>query len=257
MTILDEILAATRTRLESLQEPNVRARLRQAAAAAAPARGLERALRGAPIGLIAEIKRASPRSGPLDLGADAGALARRYAESGARAVSVLTEPDFFKGSLDDLGAARSAGIPVLRKDFILDPVQIVESRAAGADAVLVIVRIGPGRVEELVATAHEHGMDALVEVYDAPEVDIAVRAGARIIGINNRDLTSFEVDISRSAEVARNVPADALVVALSGLAHRRDVEQLRAAGIHAFLVGEALMRSSDPGAAIAELVGAP
>lgn len=254
MSTLDDILASTRVRIDELRHGDIDA-LERAAQRVGPTRSLEGALRGSRISLIAEIKRASPRTGPLDLSADAAAVARAYAASGSSAVSVLTEPEFFRGSLADLAAAREAGLPVLRKDFILDPIQIVESRAHGADAVLVIVRVAPDRVAELVETSREYGVDALVEVFDAGEIEIATAAGARIIGINNRDLSNFDVDVSRSLELVGSIPPGLVVVALSGLSRSTDVAALTRAGIDAFLVGEALMRSSDPAAAIAELLG--
>lgn len=257
MTALDDILERTRVRIAQLHAERAASRLDDRARSAPPPLAFHAALRGPAPSLIAEIKRATPRVGPLNLGADAGALAALYASSGARAVSVLTEPHFFAGTLEDVAAARTAGIPVLRKDFVLDALQVIESRAAGADAVLVIVRIASERVGELVALTRSLGMDALVEVHDEADVEIAVDAGADLIGINNRDLETFEIDPSRTIDLLPRIPDAITVVALSGLATRTDLARLEAAGVHAFLVGEALMRSPNPAATIASLVGAP
>jgi indole-3-glycerol phosphate synthase len=206
--------------------------------------------------VIAEIKRASPSAGTFDANLSATETAEAYARGGAAAISVLTEPEFFKGTIDDLNAARGAGLPVLRKDFILDPWQVLESRAAGADALLLIVRaLEQNELEALLLSCKTLRMDALVEVYDEAEMSRALDAGATIVGVNNRDLESFEVDRGRTARLAPQVPDDVILVGLSGVGSRSDVEELGAAGAQAVLVGEALVRSDDPAAELRALRG--
>jgi len=179
-----------------------------------------------------------------------------YARGGAAAISVLTEPEFFKGSLDDLTSARTAGLPVLRKDFILDTWQVLESRAAGADALLLIVRALEQReLETLLAACRTLRMDALVEVYNEAEMTAALEAGATIVGVNNRDLASFEVDRERTARLAPLVPDEVTLVGLSGVNTRTDVEELASAGAQAVLVGETLVRAGDPAAELRALRG--
>jgi indole-3-glycerol phosphate synthase len=277
MSYLEKILESTRTRLaESKQRVTIEA-LEQRLAGIEEPRSLHRALdkpgrgagsagpqtRGAGsagpqtnVGVIAEIKRASPSAGTFDANLSATDTAMAYARGGAAAISVLTEPEFFKGSLDDLNAARGAGLPVLRKDFILDTWQVLESRAAGADALLLIVRaLQQQELEALLLACRTLRMDALVEVYDDTEMTRALDAGATIVGVNNRDLESFEVDRERTARLAPRVPDGVILVGLSGVATRSDVEELGAAGARAVLVGEALIRSDDPAAALSALRG--
>ena len=254
-SFLDDLVAGARERVAAGKAVLTDAVLEQRLAAAAPPRSLDAALRGPGMSLIAEIKRASPLKGPLDLDLDAGRLARTYAEAGASALSVLTEPDGFKGSLDDLAAALGAGRPVLRKDFLVDPWQVLESRAAGADAVLLIARVLGDGLTELVAAARSLAMDALVEVHHEKELDDALAAGATLIGVNHRDLTTFEVDPERTAKLVPLIPHECLVVALSGVSERREVEELEAAGAAAVLVGEALVTAPDPAVKIRELLG--
>ena len=209
------------------------------------------------LALIAEIKRASPSAGEIAVGARPAALARAYEAGGAAAVSVLTEPDHFKGSLDDLRETRSAcALPVLRKDFLCDALHVWEARAAGADAVLLIVAaLTQTELVTLSDLATDLGMAALVEVHSAPEVERALLAGARIVGINTRDLATLEVDPAVVAKLRPLVPDGVVVVGESGVASRSDVEDLEAAGVDAILVGEAIMRAADPAAKIAELLG--
>lgn len=209
------------------------------------------------ISLIAEMKRASPSRGPIRPGASVTEVVSAYQRAGARAVSVLTEPAYFDGSLDDLVEARSAcDLPLLRKDFVVDEYQLLEARAAGADAVLLIVAaLEGGRLAELIAAASDLGMDSLVEVHDEDEVEAAVDAGAEVIGINNRDLHSLEVDLDTSFRLLADVPAGTVVVAESGISYAEDVERLERAGVDAILVGEALMRADDPVRAVRELLG--
>jgi indole-3-glycerol phosphate synthase len=255
MSFLDELVAGARARVEAGKASITDDVLEQRLAAAEAARAFAAALASPGMSLIAEIKRASPLKGPLDLDLDAGRLARTYAEAGAAAISVLTEPDGFKGSLEDLGAALGAGVPVLRKDFLVDPWQVMESRAAGADAVLVIARVAGAEMTSLVAAARALGMDALVEVHHESELDDALASGAQLIGVNHRDLTTFEVDPERTAKLAPRIPDECVTVALSGVSTRREVQDLEAAGADAVLVGESIVRSSDPATKIRELLG--
>jgi indole-3-glycerol phosphate synthase len=229
------------------------AELRARAADAPTPRDFVGALRDpAVVGLIAEYKRRSPSAGPIASG-DVGEVVRAYAAAGARAVSVLTDAEYFGGCLADLTLAReAAGLPVLRKDFVLDGAQLIEARSAGADAVLLIVRIlGDDALRDLLATATDLGMAALVEAHDADEVERALAAGAQVIGINNRDLSTFATDLGVSVALADAVPADRLLVAESGIASAADVDRLGAAGVDAVLVGETVMRSHSMAAALA------
>jgi indole-3-glycerol phosphate synthase len=254
--ILDDILARTRADLTFRRAARPLAAVEAAAARLPPARSLARALRvPGEIACIAEFKRRSPSAGWIAEGADPAAVARAYAAGGARAMSVLTDAPFFGGGLDDLAAARAAcGLPILRKDFVVDRYQIVEARAAGADAVLLIVAALPDpELRGLLAAAGEAGLEALVEAHDETEVARAVDAGAAVIGINNRDLRTFQVDRDLAARLRARVPADRLIVAESGIRDAADVARLRAAGVDAMLVGETLMRAPDPAAALRAL----
>jgi indole-3-glycerol phosphate synthase len=225
-----------------------------------PRRPFEAALRqrpGAGPRIIAEVKRRSPSKGAIKEGADPAAVARAYEAGGAAAVSVLTDARYFGGSLDDLVAVRAAvGLPVLRKDFIIDAYQLAESAAAGADAVLLIVRALPGdRLPRLLAEARRLGIEALVEVHDAAEMAAAAAAGATVVGINNRDLGTFTVDTGLTVRLAPLAPRGAVVVSESGIAAPADIAKLTAAGAAAFLVGESLMRAGDPTRALRDLRG--
>jgi indole-3-glycerol phosphate synthase len=255
--ILDDILARTRADLAARRAARPLEAVEAAAAAQAPARGFGRALRrpGA-VACIAEFKRRSPSAGWIREGAAPADFARRYAGGGAAALSVLTEEPFFGGRLEDLAAARAAvTVPVLRKDFIVDAYQIAEARAAGADAVLLIVSaLADHEIAALLESAARAGLDALVEAHDADETRRAVRAGAALIGINNRDLRTFTVDRDLAVRLRAEVPPDRVVVAESGIRDAADVARLRAAGVDAMLVGETLMRAPDPGAALAALL---
>ena len=261
--ILDRILAAKRQELERrrLEEPLgiLRTRLAQAAP---PTRSLAQALRGPSLGLIAEVKRASPSRGVLRADLDAQALARTYASGGAAAISVLTEEQHFQGSLGDLEAVRAVldgrggpRPPVLRKDFLFDAYHLFEARAYGADAVLLIAAIlNLELLTELLALARTLGLECLVEVHDERELEWALAADAQIIGINNRDLRTFEVDLAVSERLRPLIPEDRLVVAESGIHTRADVQRLRALGVNAVLIGEALVTAGDPAAKIRELL---
>jgi indole-3-glycerol phosphate synthase len=205
--------------------------------------------------VIAEIKRRSPSKGEIRPDFDAVACARAYAAAGAAAISVLTDARYFGGSLELLAQVRSAvSLPLLRKDFVVDAYQLDEARVAGADAVLLIAAaLDPRSLRELREHAEGLALDALVEVHDEQELEAALAAGADLIGINNRDLRSFEVDLGVSERLAGKVPKGCVVVSESGIFRPEDWERLEAAGAHAFLVGEALMRESDVGAALRRL----
>jgi indole-3-glycerol phosphate synthase len=202
--------------------------------------------------IIAEIKKASPSAGVLAPDLDVRRLAGAYREAGARAVSVVTEEQYFQGSLAWVRVAqKESALPVLRKDFLFDPYQIAETRAGGASAVLLIVAmLDSEELRRLLGVAGEYGLDPLVEVHDEAELDEALSAGAGIIGVNNRDLRTFEVDLETSVRLGESIPDDVLFVAESGIHDRADLERLRRAGADAFLIGETLLRSDDPGAAL-------
>lgn len=255
MSYLSDLLAATRKRVDEAKRTITEEVLEQRIAALPAPRPLEARLRGGATGIIAEIKRASPSAGDLDLGLNAGGLAAAYASGGAAALSVLTEPDFFRGSLEDLEAAVPAGPPVLRKDFILESFQVLESRAVGADAVLLIARVLGDRLPALLEATRAAGLEALVEVVDEAELGAAEDAGASLVGVNHRDLTSFEIDPGRTARLAARAAASTTIVALSGVSTRSEVEALGAAGASAVLVGEALVTADDPAAKLEELLG--
>jgi indole-3-glycerol phosphate synthase len=255
MSYLSDLVASTRRRLEEARAAISDDVLEQRIASQDAPRPFQAALRAERPAVIAEIKRRSPAKGPLNLGLDAGALARAYADGGAAAISVLTEPERFEGSLDDLRAARGAGLPVLRKDFILDEFQVMESRAEGADAVLLIVRAVGSDLDRLTKAARSLAMDALVEIFDEADLEMALEAGATLIGINHRDLETFEVDPQRTAKLAPRIPDGRTVVALSGVSTRAEVEELVDAGAHAVLVGESLVTAPDPAAKLRELLG--
>src|SRR6266566_6626440 len=251
---LDAILAVARTRVAALQE---RAdELERAAQQGPPIRPFP----GAPapdVGLIAEVKRRSPSQGAIREDLDPVAHARGYVRGGAVAVSVLTDEAHFGGSLDDL--ARVAGavpVPVLRKDFILDELQIMEARAAGASAVLLIARIlEPDRMEALARAAQQWGLATLIEVHDAGELEPALAAGPGVLGINARDLSTFVVDLEGAKQLIARVPSGVPVVAESGVETRSDVEQLAAAGADFVLVGTSIARHTNPEGAVRALTG--
>lgn len=259
MSLLDGILENTRRELEA-----ARARVSDAAMAERararpePARGFRRALAEGPgVRVVAEIKRRSPSRGALRPDLAPVDFAKAYADAGAAALSVLTDATYFGGSLADLEAARGAcALPVLRKDFTLDAYQVDEARAHGADAVLLIAA---ALDDAALAALHERalalGMDALVEVHDEAELERALAAGARLVGINNRDLRSFETDLRVTERLAPRVPEGTLVVAESGIFGAEELRRLERAGARAFLVGESLVRQPDPGRALRALRG--
>ncbi|MEO7984897.1 MAG: indole-3-glycerol phosphate synthase TrpC [Gemmatimonadales bacterium] len=250
---LEQILDSTRRQLPALH--GRRAELEREASATPALRSFERALAGSEVAVVAEVKRRSPSAGPIREDLDPVSLAACYAAAGASAISVLTDGPFFGGSLDDLRlVTRSVSVPVLRKDFILDEVQILEARAAGASAILLIVRaLLPLRLRSLLASAATWGLDALVEVHDRGELAVALDCGARLIGVNSRDLDTFRIDTARAWNIIRSVPREVLVVAESGMASRVDVEAAAAAGADAVLMGTALSAARDPAALLATL----
>ena len=222
-----------------------------------PAHALFRALNdGEGIKVIAEFKRRSPSKGTIKADADPATVAQMYERGGATAISVLTEPDYFDGELDDLRAVRSAtALPVLRKDFIVDQFQVYEAAAAEADALLLIVAaLTDVELNSLRRIAEDDlGMDALVEVHTSDEMQRAIDCGARLIGVNNRNLATFEVSLGTSLKLARLAPTDKILVSESGIETLDDINRLRIAGYRGFLIGETLMRAADPAAMIAEL----
>lgn len=252
--MLDEILDATRARVRHLDAGH----LRDAASAMGPTRDFPGALAVPGLSVIAEIKRRSPSAGVIAAGLDPSAQAARYVAGGAAAISVLTEPDFFDGSLDDLRAVRSAvEVPVLRKDFILEPVQIWESRAVGADAVLLVVAaLDDDTLRRLLDDAHAVGMTALVEVHTAAEAARAVAAGARVVGVNNRNLATLETDLGTAETLAPDIADAAVRIAESGVSSPESAARMHRAGYDAVLVGEALARSEDPAALVKAFRGA-
>ncbi len=226
-----------------------------AAASAPPVRSLANALTPSGLGVIAEIKRRSPSVGVIAPRLDPAAQALAYVDGGADAISVLTEPDFFDGSMDDLAAVRAVvDVPVLRKDFTLAPAQIWEARAGGADAVLLIVAaLDQGTLVTLVDEAGDVGVDAIVEIHTTEELQRAVDAGARIIGVNNRDLGTFQTDLTVAESIAHFLPSDVVTIAESGVSDEMGARRMARAGYNAILVGEALVRSSDPSSLIERL----
>jgi indole-3-glycerol phosphate synthase len=257
--LLRTIVAATRRITDVRRAHEPLASLEQRAAEACP-RGdaFEAALgRRGSVNVIAECKRRSPSRGVLAESYDPVAIARRYEEGGAAAISVLTEPTFFDGSLHHLQDVRAAVmLPLLRKDFIVDEYQLFEARAAGADAVLLIVAaLEQPQLQDLHRRARALGLAVLVEVHDDDELSRAIDAGAAVIGVNNRNLRTLSVDVDASFRLAARMPASVLAVSESGLQSRGDLERLTAAGYRAFLIGERFMTDSNPAAAIAALVG--
>jgi indole-3-glycerol phosphate synthase len=254
--ILARIVESKRVEVDGLRPRG--AELRARAADAPPARGLAAALRHPSlVRVLAEVKRRSPSAGEIRPGADPAEIAREYEAGGAAALSVLTDAGYFGGSLEALEAVRAAvELPILRKDFVIDALQIWEARAAGADAVLLIARIlDDARLGELQGLASELGLDSLVEVHDTHELERALAAGSRLVGVNNRDLKTFGTDLELSIALASAVPAAVTLVAESGIRTAEDVRRLGRAGVDAVLVGESLMRQPDVRAAVAALAG--
>lgn len=260
-TILDRILDRKREEISARRAVRDQAVLRSACADAPVPRGFGRSLSGrlaaGHSAVIAEIKKASPSKGLIRADFDPPALARSYAAGGAACLSVLTDIDFFQGADAYLQAARAAvELPVLRKDFTIDAYQVIESRVLGADCILLIVAAFPGQqglMLELAALAREIGMDVLVEVHDAEELDRALEVPGALLGINNRDLRSFATTLETTFSLLPRIPAGRLVITESGIGTAEDVAAMRSHGVNAFLVGESLMRSPDPGERLREL----
>ena len=251
--ILERILAAKRREVDEAKSRAPLAKLREEAARAGAARGFEKALRerirGGGAAVIAEIKRASPSKGLIRADFDAARIARSYEANGATCLSVLTDREFFGGSAEDLRAARAAcSLPALRKDFIVDPYQLHESRAWGADCILLIVAALPEpELHALEAEAFELGLDVLVECHDEGELDVALRMKSPLIGVNNRDLRTFDTHLETTLGLAARIPEGRLLVTKSGIARPEDVERLKKAKVSAYLVGSAFMAAEDPG----------
>ena len=254
-TKLDAILTATRDRVASLRT-QARELERRAAAAPQPP-PFARSLAGRDVGVIAEVKRRSPSAGAIREDLDPVAHARAYTQGGAVAISVLTDELHFGGSLDDLARVASAvRVPVLRKDFILDELQLYEARAAGASAVLLIVRaLTADGLRALARAARDQGLGILVEVHSAGELELALAVAPTAVGVNSRDLATFAVDLDRAQRLVASVPSGVPVIAESGIATRADVERMATAGADLVLVGTSVARTADPEAAVRELTG--
>lgn len=258
MSVLDRIVAAKRREVEEYKVAVAEADLEARLTDAPPVRDFRAALERAPgVALIAEVKKASPSAGVIRADFDPVGIARTYAAHGAAAISVLTDEPFFQGRLGYLEAIRAAvELPVLRKDFILDRYQLVEARAAGADAVLLIAEVLAGdELPRLLRQAGELGMQALVEFYDPDNLPRVLDSGARLIGVNNRDLRTFATRLEHTLEIAERLPPDCCLVSESGIRTRQDIERLRTANVRAVLIGETFMRSADIGAKVDELLG--
>ena len=256
--LLETIVAAARRIVEVRQEREPSAALERRAGARSPVAGRFRTAISVPgrVNVIAECKRRSPSRGVLRERYEAATIARGYAEAGAAAISVLTEPTLFDGSLDHLQAVRAAvDVPLLRKDFIVSEYQLFEAKAAGADAVLLIVAaLASSELASLGARAHELGLDVLVEVHDADELSVAIDVGASIIGVNNRNLRTLDVDLRASQALVARIPPGVVAVSESGLRSADDLLELRQVGYHAFLMGERFMAERDPGAELSALL---
>jgi indole-3-glycerol phosphate synthase len=255
--ILDDIVRDKRADLEQTKARISLAALQQRPLFRAGRRAFRAALEARRRAIVAEVKKASPSKGVIRADFDPLQIAGSYARNGAAAISVLTEERYFQGHIDYLAAIRAAvDVPLLRKDFVFDPYQLYEARAFGADAVLLIVAIlAEPALRELLWLAEELNLTALVEVHDEAELECAVRCGARLLGVNNRDLRTFHTTLATTERLMPAVPPGALVIAESGIDSVEDIVRLERAGVHAFLIGEALMRAADPGARLAELIG--
>jgi indole-3-glycerol phosphate synthase len=255
--ILERIVAAKRREIESRRKEVPVEVLRQRLAAAPPVRDFRAALANAPgVAVIAEVKKASPSAGVLRADFDPVGIARIYARHGASAISVLTDEPFFQGRLSYLTQVREAVTPpVLRKDFILDPYQVLEARVAGADAVLLIAEILDDRIlPTLLGEIDALGMHALVELYEPENLDRVLASGARLIGVNNRNLRTFVTTLDHTLAIAARMPPDVCLVSESGIRTRDDIKRLAAAGVKAVLIGETLMRAPDIAAKLQELL---
>jgi indole-3-glycerol phosphate synthase len=256
--ILDRIVESKRAEVESLLP--MESFFRRGAETALPAKDLIRAFsRGGEVALMAEVKRRSPGAGPIRPGLVPGDLARGYEGAGAAAISVLTDRDYFGGSMEDLREVRAAvKVPVFRKDFVIHPIQLLEARGSGADGVLLIARIlTDGELRTLHGLALELGLTVMIEVHAKEELGRALDVGGRLIGINNRNLQNFTTSLDVTLGLLPLIPSDVVVVSESGVRTRTQVEQLGAAGVHGVLVGETLLRAEDPALMAAELSGCP
>jgi indole-3-glycerol phosphate synthase len=256
--ILDDIVSDKLKDLEASKRAVPLDELKKKAEKQPPALDFAKALRGERLKLIAEVKRASPSKGLIRADFNPIEIAKTYTENGAAAISILTEVRHFQGSLSYLPeirvGLRNKQVPLLRKDFLTDQYQIYESRVNGADALLLIVAIlSAEKLKELLELSHKLGMDCLVEVHNEAEVKIALASGARVIGINNRDLTTFETDLTTTQRLRSLIPEDRIVVSESGIKDRRDMEKVRGWGVDAVLIGESLMASKDIAAKMKEL----
>jgi len=257
MTILDKILVQTRTTIAKNRAAVPDVQLEASLANLPPCLDFHAALAaGTSVQLIAEVKRASPSAGLIREDFDPATLARAYQDGGASCLSVLTDAPSFGGSDDHLSAARAVvELPVLRKDFMVDPYQVLEARALGADCILIILAaVDDAMAQELESVAHALGMDVLAEVHDEAELIRALRLDTKLIGINNRNLKTFDTTLATTERLAPGVPGDRMVVAESGIFSHADLTRLAACGVHAFLVGESLMRQADVAAATRTLL---
>ena len=257
MTILDEIAEYKRTFVAECKRRVPLEETRRRAEKQGPTRNFAGALKASGMSIIAEIKRQSPSRGVIRADVDPATVARIYETNGARAISVLTDERYFKGSLKDLGAVRdAANLPLLRKEFVVDAYQIYEARAAGADAVLLIVSLlTKEALRDYISLTAELGLAALVEIHTGKELEQAMKVDARIIGINNRNLKTFKTDLKTTFDLVRDISKDRIIVSESGIQSGADIVRLQTAGVDAVLVGEALMRKEDIGGALRALIG--
>jgi len=257
MSFLDKILESKRIEIAQCKTRISQSVIERLAAARTGFRGFENSLNQDGVRIISEIKRASPSKGDINPDLNPASLAVAYQEGGAAAISILTEPNFFKGTQEDLKLARAAvELPVLRKDFIIDPYQVYESAAIGADAMLLIVRIlDDEMLNRLYTLAHDLGLDVLTEVFDEEDAHRATALEASLIGINNRDLTRFKTDIKHAVRIAKLLPENTSIVAASGVHLKTDIEFNLACGIRRFLIGEALVKQANPVATLKEWIG--
>lgn len=254
--ILDKIVETKKEEVAQAKRKKTLAGLQDAIGELSPCRNFIAALNGSDCAIIAEVKCASPSRGRLVENFDPLKIAAAYEQNGAAAISVLTDEKYFMGSKEYLTRIKKeVELPLLRKDFIIDPYQIYESRVIGADAVLLIVRCLGAKLGDFIGLAGQLGLAALTEVHTGPELDIALAAGADIIGINNRNLDTFVTDINTCKELARSIPAGIVTVAESGIRNRDDIENIMQSGIRAFLIGEALVTSDDIGRKLKEFQG--
>lgn len=258
MTVLDQIVERTRVRLreEPMEVEDIRRAARDRAAERTPF-AFRAALSRDAVNVIAEIKSASPSAGSIVANPDVETIAADYARGGAAAISVVTEPEFFNGSHAWIARAKKAsGLPAVMKDFVVEPSQIMRGIAAGADAILLLASLlDARRIMDFIGLLEAYGCDAVVEVHDEAELERAVEGGAKLIGVNNRDLKTFHVDLGTSERLGALMPKESIRVAESGIRTRTDIDRLRAAGFNAFLVGESLLRQDDRERAVRALAG--